>query len=332
MFNHSQLPNKPSVNNTELGKSIKSTSRSVASVVFIIISVGGNALVLLAIYRYRRLRTMSNMIIANLSLSDVLFSLLIAPINAFYWSQDDLLPTTVPCHLSGIGALLFGLSSIYTLVFVSIERYLATSYPLKHRYLFTIKAVKYGLAVTWFLSAVLVFLAFFFAKYTYMPRFFHCIANWGESLVFTLIVLFFGNFLPLTVLLYCNTHVWKAIQRRKQITVAPVSWRAKNANDQKEKRVSIIIMAVIGVFILCWTPYSMAMICLAVDGCSFPEEFMSGAVVLTIANGTFNPLIYGVMNRNFRAAFCIILGYPIQQQERTRVQQSFACSNTESML
>ena len=302
------------------------------TVVFIIVSVGGNVLVLLAIYRFRRLRTMSNMIIANLSLSDVLFSLLVAPINAFYWSQDDLLPAVVPCLLSGVGALLFGLSSIYTLVFVSIERYLATSYPLKHRNLFTIKVVKYGLAVIWFLSAALVFLAFFFAKYTYIPRFFHCIANWGGSLAFTLTVLFFGNFLPLSILVYCNTRVWKAIQRRRQITIAPASWKTKNANDQKEKRVSIIIMAVIGVFILCWTPYSIAMICLAVDGCTFPEEFMSGAVVLTIANGSFNPFFYGVMNRNFRAAFGIILGFPVRQQERSRVQQTFACSNTESML
>jgi hypothetical protein len=275
------------------------------------------------------------MIIANLSLADVLFSVFVAPINAFYWSQEDLVPSAISCHVSGVGAMLFALGSINTLVFVSIERFLATNYPLKYRNSFGVKIVKYGLVLIWVWSGVLCVLAFGISRYTYLEKFFHCIPNWSDSLIYTLGILLFGNVIPLVILIYCNARVLKIIQRRKKIQVTPESGRylkTENAFHQRERRVSLIIVAVISVFFLCWTPYSAAMICLAIDGCELPKEFMSAAVVLTISNGSFNPLIYGVMNRNFRSAFAVILGYAKETHERIHVQEFIAASKELSMF
>ena len=334
MINFSTLVNT-SVKGTETPYSIKSTGRLVMSVLFIISSFVGNTLVLLAIYRFQRLRTISNMIIANLSLTDVLFSVFVAPINAFYWSQADLLPSAIPCHVSGVGAILFGLCSIYTLVFVSIERFLATNYPLRHRNSFGVKAVKYGLVTVWIWSGVLCAIAFGISRYTYIDSFFHCIPDWGNSLLYTLGILFSGNVIPLVILIYCNVRVLKIIHRRRKIQTKPESAgsiQTHNAHHQREKRVSLIIVAVISIFIFCWTPYSTAMICLAVDGCALPKEFMSAAVVMTISNGSFNPIIYGVMNKNFRAAFAAIIGYTKETQERNRVRDFAADIKDVSML
>ena len=334
MFNFTILPNT-TFDNSKTSYSIKSTSRSVMSIFFIATSLGGNTLVLLAIYRFRRLRTISNMIIANLSLADVLFSVFVAPINAFYWSQEDLLPSVVPCHVSGFGAILFCFASIYTLVFVSIERFLATNYPLKHRNSFGVKAVKYGLAVIWISSGALCVLTFGISKYTYMKSFFHCIPDWGNSLSYTLTVLFSANVIPLAILLYCNMRVLKVIHKRKQIQTKKEtreSRKTQNSDNQREKIVSLIIIAIITVFIVCWSPYCIAMMCLAVDGCRLPKEFMSAAVVLPISNGSFNPLIYGVMNRNFRAAFTAMLGFAKHTQERTRVHDVRVDSKNVSVL
>ena len=333
MINLSTLANT-SVEGTETQYSIKSTGRLVMSVLFIISSFVGNTLVLLAIYRFQRLRTISNMIIANLSLADVLFSVFVAPINAFYWSQEDLLPSVIPCHVSGVGAILFGLCSIYTLVFVSIERFLATNYPLRHRNAFDGKAVKYGLVTVWIWSGILCAIAFGISRYTYIDSFFHCIPDWGNSLLYTLGILFSGNVIPLVILIYCNVRVLKIIHMRtRKIQTNPESAgsiQTQNTHHQRERRVSFIIIAVITVFFLCWTPYSTAMICLAVDGCALPKDFMSAAVVMTIANGSFNPLIYGVMNKNFRAAFAAMIGYTKETQERNRVRD-FAADDSKDV-
>jgi hypothetical protein len=247
---------------------------------------------------------------------DALYSVFVAPINAFYWSQEDLLPSGIPCHVSGVGAMFFGLGSIYTLVFVSIERFLATNYPVKHRNAFRMKQVKYGFAVIWISSVLLCVLTLRISRYTYIKSFFHCISDWGDDLSYTLAMLFTGNLVPLAVLLYCNMRVLRVIHKRKRIETTPENARSiktQNANQEREKRVSLIIIAVICVFVFCWTPYSIASTCLAVDGCALPEEFMSAGVVLAISNGCVNPLIYGLMNKNFRQAFASILGFTKQE-------------------
>ena len=64
---------------------------------------------------------------------------------------------------------------------------------------------------------------------------------------------------------------------------------------------------VVVTFILCWTPYTIVAICLAVGNCTLSKEFMSAAPVLVAASSGFNPIIYGVMNKNFRKVFWDIL-------------------------
>ena len=105
----------------------------------IIISTVGNSLVVIAIYRFRSLRTISNLIILNLSITDLLFSLTAAPLNVFMLFIDKLTVLGPLCSFSGVLGELLCLVSIYTMVFISFERFLATNYPLKHRFIFTLK-------------------------------------------------------------------------------------------------------------------------------------------------------------------------------------------------
>lgn len=301
--------------------SIKSISRSAMAAIFAITAIMGNLLVLKAIHRFRRLRTYSNTIICNLSLADVLFSTFVAPMNAFYWSQEKLQPNSFTCHVTGVGALLFGISSIYTLVFVSIERFLATSYPLKHRQVFSTKVIGIGLMIIWLSTLAICLLSFAVSKYKYIESFYHCIAAWDESLAYTVTIICVGNVLPMLVLIYCNVRVFKVIRDRTKLSKIRMSRSVKNRNRDKvkamkssQKRASFIVMIIISVFVICWTPYSMSMLCLAIDGCRLPPEFMSASVVLTIANGSFNPLIYGLLNKNFRRAFAELLHLSKRQQ------------------
>ncbi|XP_046847953.1 melatonin receptor type 1A-like [Xenia sp. Carnegie-2017] len=297
--------------------SIKSISRSAMSAIFAITALMGNLLVLKAIHRFRRLRTYSNTIICNLSLADVLFSTFVAPINAFYWSQEKLQPSSFTCHVTGVGALLFGISSIYTLVFVSIERFLAITYPLKHRQVFSTKVIGIGLMIIWLSTLAICLLSFAVSKYKYIESFYHCIAAWDESLAYTVTIICVGNVLPMLVLIYCNVRVFKVIRDRRKLSKIRMTNPNRdkvNAMKSSQKRASFIVMIVISVFVISWTPYCLSMLCLAIDGCRLPPWFMSASVVLTIANGSFNPLIYGLLNKNFRRAFAELLHLSKRQQ------------------
>ena len=90
----------------------------------IIFSVSGNLLVLLIIARFRRMRTRTNLLLANMSAIDLLTGLLAMPfsmITAFHgenWKLGD-----TACQINGFLNALFIASSIHTLMYLSIHKY-----------------------------------------------------------------------------------------------------------------------------------------------------------------------------------------------------------------
>ena len=70
-----------------------------------------------------------------------------------------------------------------------------------------------------------------------------------------------------------------------------------------EAKTTAIMVAVVIAFYVCWTPLAIASILYAFD--LQPTEFglVTFAFVITCTNGVINPLIYGVMNKQFRKAY-----------------------------
>ena len=286
-----------------------STVRFAISIVIILVSFAGNTLVVHAIYRYRRLRTCANLIILNLSVADVLFTLIVIPIDAYYWSQYKEFFATSACFITGVSAYLFCLVSIYTLVFVSIERYMATNFPLKHRHVFTTKLVQIGVSVIWIWSGVLCALPFALSRYMYVEKYFHCMVDWSANGTCTIIFFIFAYSLPLLTIIYCNIYIFRAARngqrsRRSRHSISRNDETSKhNLRFLREYKVSLFIVVIVATFIICWTPYAIGGLVLFVDRHNLPRRFMSAAVLLTVANPSFNPIVYGVMNKNFRDAF-----------------------------
>ena len=284
--------------------SSKSVGLSVVSVVYIFTTLTGNSFVFLAMYRYKKLRTKSNLIIMNVCIADVLFAILWLPINAFYWMQDEF-PSSSLCQYLGVIGLLCSVVSIYTLTFVSIERFLATNFPLQHRRFFTMTAVKCGLAFIWMSGIFMSLLPFGVAKYSYLERFVHCVKDWSNNRTSSFIYFTFSYTIPLFTILFCNMFILRSIRRGvKSID------RNKTANSIKrrqERWACFVVVTIILAFIVCWTPYAIAGLCFQIEKCNPPKEFMSTAVMLAGANGSCNPVIYGIMNKNFRTAFINIL-------------------------
>ena len=137
-----------------------STVRLTLGIIFIICSLTANVLVIYVIYRFRSMRTRPNLIILNLSVSDVLYTLAVTPVNAFYWSTNKETYAPAVCYIVGYLGYLFCLITIYTIVFANIERFIATNYPMKHRLMFTTKVVQIGVMVIWLWSAGLCALPF----------------------------------------------------------------------------------------------------------------------------------------------------------------------------
>ena len=125
------------------------------------------------IYRERKLRTIPNLlIILNLSVADFLFSAIVPLVHIVCLLRGQTSLKGVPCYITGVASMLFCLASI-----VSIKRYMATNYPIKHRRRFNTKLVKVTLASIWCWSTLLAAFPFLTSRYVYTEKFFHCSPN-----------------------------------------------------------------------------------------------------------------------------------------------------------
>lgn len=100
----------------------------------IIVAFLGNGVVCHIVLSKPRMRTVTNLFIANLAVGDILMTIFCVPFSFFsilvlaYWPFGNVL-----CHLVNYSQAVSVLVSAYTLVAISIDRYIAIMWPLRPR-------------------------------------------------------------------------------------------------------------------------------------------------------------------------------------------------------
>ena len=86
---------------------------------------------------------------------------------------------------------------------------------------------------------------------------------------------------------------------------SPLTRRKIKTNEQvtREGRVSLMLLFVVLAFFICWSPFVCATILYALNMQSHKFGLVTFGIVITCTNGVINPIIYGVMNSNFRKAY-----------------------------
>lgn len=99
-----------------------------------VLALVGNGVVCYIVYSSPRMKTVTNYFIVNLAVGDIMMSLFCVPFSFFsililqYWPFGSLL-----CHLVNYSQAVSVLVSAYTLVAISIDRYIAILWPLRPR-------------------------------------------------------------------------------------------------------------------------------------------------------------------------------------------------------
>jgi len=124
----------------------------------IVLTVGGNVLVCLAVALSRRLRRTANCFVISLAVTDLLLGLLVLPFSASLELGDGRWPLGgVLCNLYISVDVMLCTASILTLVAISVDRYLAISRPLCYRRRVTPRRVGLAIAAIWTLSSAASF-------------------------------------------------------------------------------------------------------------------------------------------------------------------------------
>ncbi|XP_036617238.1 C-C chemokine receptor type 3-like [Trichosurus vulpecula] len=268
-----------------------------------IVGLLGNVMVLLILTKYKRFKSMTNIYLFNLSISDLLF-LFTLPFWIHYTRQNDWVFGHTMCKiLSGLCYL--GLySEIFFIVLLTIDRYLAVVYAV-----FALKArtVTFGIftsIITWGLSALAALPEFIFHESQEDLESHICSPHypeynedkWKHFQALRMNIL--GLAIPLAIMIICYTGIIKKLLRCR--------------NDKKYKAVRLIFVIMI-VFFLFWTPYNLTLLLSAFQASFFGgncerskqlDVAMQVTEVIAYTHCCVNPVIYAFVGERFRKYLC----------------------------
>ncbi|KAM3601532.1 uncharacterized protein V6R79_014432 [Siganus canaliculatus] len=313
---------------------------------FIMFAIVGNILVILAVVCNRHLRIPTNYFIINLAIADLLLGTTVLPVSATLEVLDSWVFGRIFCDIWAAVDVLCCTASIMSLCVISIDRYIGVRYPLQYPTIVTEKRALLAMLGVWVLAIVISIGPLLGWKQPPSQDATVCVIT--EEPFYALFSSLGSFYIPLAVILamYCRVYVvakrttknleagvMKERQENSELTLR-IHCRSQQIQDlcpaskaggggasaarsalsvkllkfSREKKAAKTLGVVVGMFILCWLPFFMA---LPIGSFSSslrpPETFFKVIFWLGYFNSCLNPIIYPCYSREFKQAFIRIL-------------------------
>ncbi|XP_043111742.1 opsin-3 [Puntigrus tetrazona] len=259
-----------------------------------------NIIVIILYYRFKRLRTPTNLLIVNISVSDLLVS--ITGVNFTFVScvKRRWIFNSATCVWDGFSNSLFGIVSIMTLSGLAYERYIRVVHAKVVDFPWAWRAIThiwlYSLAWT---GAPLLG----WNRYTLEVHQLGCSLDWASKdpndASFILFFLLGCFFVPVGVMAYCYGNILYTVKMLRSIQDLQTVQTIKIL--RYEKKVAMMFLMMISCFLVCWTPYAVVSMLEAFGRTSVISPTVAIIPSLFAKSSTaYNPVIYAFMSRKFR--------------------------------
>ncbi|KAG8449119.1 hypothetical protein GDO86_015974 [Hymenochirus boettgeri] len=264
-----------------------------------------NIFVLAVFLLHKKHCTVAEIYLGNLAAADLLFvcSLPFWAINVtnkFHWPFGGFLCIFISALIQ---LNLYG--SIYFLLMVSVDRYLALVKTMSFGRMRTVGWAKSSSLIIWVFAVIASMPKTIFRRLRYMPEFnaTACVIdppsqNWHIASSTLLTVL--GLLLPITVISFCSFHIVKILRSNSMQEYKDVN---------KEKKASVLVLAVLLAFLICWLPFHvvsfldilhMVGVFQSCNAVNFLELANQISTYLGYSNSCINPLLYVMVGNHFR--------------------------------
>jgi len=271
----------------------------------LIVLANGTALVLFT--RSKKLRSLTNGVLASLAVSDFLAGFIGIPLYLVCNVAYD----TPWC-----------LSSAVFWRFVSVSTVLHLSVLTLHLYASVVHGTRFGALLKRNVSTGLVGAVWFSAAFIALIQLSWIIVEDEESeaerqrvhlsYAITVLALFLG--LPLVTMIYCHLRVFVVIRiyNSKQSKAFELGNGTDALDDQRFDNMSanwksgVVLAGMLAVFLICWTPYFVLELVVDTEGITaLPEwaEYVLFYYTRFIASA-INPVLFVIGKRDFRQALC----------------------------
>ncbi|XP_020892960.1 D(2) dopamine receptor [Exaiptasia diaphana] len=287
---------------------------SIFLIVVIVFGVVGNTFVIAATVRFHRLRrNVSNYLLLNLAISDLLSSSVIMPYHlASVINLDIINDNGLLCQIGGTLSYPILLTSTLTLVMLAIDRFIAMSDPLRYRARITFKAISFMISYTWLHSTFFTIFTLLLVDMEFDEVSLDCGVAWQKSpLWFALLSMLLNIVFPFLFVALTSLRVLSiAKSHHKQIAsevqVYTGQGPPRNRTRGRESKATSVILMVILMFLITWSPYLVTR-ALRVFGIDLPSIVYTLSIWILHINAVGNFFIYSRRGQEYRQAFLAII-------------------------
>lgn len=270
-----------------------------------VVGLVGNGLVLCVLCLQRKPCTEADVYLGNLAAADlVMMSCLpfwaVTISHGYQWEFGEIL-----CKLVNVAISMNYICSVMFLMMVSVDRYLALVKPMSSSRLRRVSWAKRICVGVWALGFLFTLpnLLFRTVKYYDDLDVHACVLDyphpeWRLQSNITKNVL--GFLIPVMAVSYCTRHIVSALKERGADGLTGV---------RTERRSTNLVLAVLAVFLICWTPHQVMLFLDTLDyfqvtsGCLWEQVLDIGiqlSTYLAYSNSAVNPFLFVIVGKHFR--------------------------------
>ena len=225
------------------------------------------------VFHRQRSRKRSYFLLISLAVADLMVGLFAIPIFIISSTEYSYLRWLVPTSFDAFT----GLTSIYTLAVISLERMFAIVCPLRHRTL-TSRNYIYAIAIPWMVAAVFVTVLILYSyEIIKHPSYRFLLLLFQTTPLLTMCVAYFS--------------IW--IKRKSTMGI-------QNHRAARESKLANTLFLVTGASLLTWTPFQMINYLSYIAGLQVSWKLLYLSKILQFSNSLVNVVIYPLRIPEFK--------------------------------
>ena len=288
---------------------------TIALSLIIAVSLTGNSFIVLIVYKTPTLRKPINYFIANMAMSDLLYSIFWPPTRLSLIHSTNLWLIggqfgQALCKLVHFFADVSSIVSIQNLVLITVDRFVAVVFPLRSP-LIRSKLCPFFILGTWIVAAAIISPLLFTYQLVQYSGEMRCVTRWkkafGESSSFADYLLagsILFRYIPVMLLVILYSII--IIKLKTQKHPGEQSANTQQQRNKRNRNVLQLSIAIVLVFVFCWLPNTTNFLIIRYRASSI-HQFSCGfwlyyyvTYYMAVGYCAINPIICFVFSSNYR--------------------------------
>lgn len=282
-------------------------------IVYVLVGVPANVFIIASTIKLKLYQQPAFIPLLNLSLTDLLMCVLMLPLTIASGVAGEF-PLGASDHMrcqvcqSGVAILVLLYVSIYSVMLISVDRFLFIKFPLRYEKVVTVGRMLAAVSLTWLLCvAVSVLPVLGFGRMYFSLYIATCILNFAESEPF-LILLVILALLPISVFILTDLWIVCIVQRhlrqiyvlyracsddaQKRQLARELNTKVRSTRNRKQLNLVRVFGAIFFANVFTWLPIiglAFASVVVGIDG--VPADYTSCAYLVLMAQFVLHPIV-----------------------------------------